>query len=324
MGSDRTARCCRVSCALEASVEDVWRALTEPTTVRQWLGDLSEPFVSGELLTLDRGDGDFSILETLRVEPATCLEYVSRSFGIGPGSTVTWALQARGDGCLLTVTDIGSEPDARPIREAWLRRMARLESVLRGQPPGSSFEIADVHLSTELPGQVEDIWRAIGEFPFSDAQEFEVSDVVHDNEAYTLGFQLSQPDWLAPTQWRLRVTPLPRSGLVDLRHVGWQAISFSTDVRQQQRKRFAGWWYRALLQLTLRYVRRFDIGTLTPSEVDARRAQPGVVVLDSNRVTLWNRGHVPGAIFAGQEDIPAHALPVEQDSTLVFYCRDTM
>jgi rhodanese-related sulfurtransferase len=91
-----------------------------------------------------------------------------------------------------------------------------------------------------------------------------------------------------------------------------------------QRKRFAAFWHRFLLRFTLDCARSWQIPTLSAAELKARMELPEVFVLDANRATLWERGHVPQAVFVGQEDIPLDRLPPDKDAELVFYCRDTM
>ena len=45
-------------------------------------------------------------------------------------------------------------------------------------------------------------------------------------------------------------------------------------------------------------------------------------VFDSNRETLWEQGHLPGAVAVGQETFPPEVLPADRGAALAFYCRD--
>src|SRR5262249_46637363 len=71
-------------------------------------------------------------------------------------------------------------------------------------------------------------------------------------------------------------------------------------------------------------VRSWRIPTLSAVDLKNRFDRPGLFVFDSNRTTLWERGHVPQSVFVGQEDIPVDLLPSDKNAELVFYCRDAM
>ncbi len=59
---------------------------------------------------------------------------------------------------------------------------------------------------------------------------------------------------------------------------------------------------------------------LTVDEVAARLGSPGFVVVDTNHVTRWARGHVPGARQLDPDRFSAADLPGDRAATLVFYC----
>src|ERR1051325_7005653 len=124
--------------ALSASATTAWRALTDPEVVAKWFGTLTAPFRGGEDARLEFGDGDYFLLHTLRIDPPSLLQYSWRFLGIGPLDTITWRITARGDGCLVTVTD--TEPDRSPeaallLRTGWMDFTGRLEEFLsRGLP----------------------------------------------------------------------------------------------------------------------------------------------------------------------------------------------
>src|SRR5581483_10593999 len=129
--------------------------------------------------------------------------------------------------------------------------------------------------------------------------------------------------WLHPTACRLALRPRAESALLTIRHVGWEGIGFERAARLQARRRFAALWHRVLLFLTLGHVRALGIPTIAPAELRARLGEPGLYLFDSNRVTLWRQGHVPGAIHVGQEELAPRLLPPDRGASLVFYCRDT-
>ena len=93
--TEAQAAAVRVTRALDRPAHDIWWALTDPAGLERWLGECSEPLRAANLCSLDLGDGDASVLEVLRADAPTHLEYAERSFGIGPRATVTWRLEPR-------------------------------------------------------------------------------------------------------------------------------------------------------------------------------------------------------------------------------------
>ncbi|HUA17163.1 MAG TPA: rhodanese-like domain-containing protein [Bryobacteraceae bacterium] len=58
---------------------------------------------------------------------------------------------------------------------------------------------------------------------------------------------------------------------------------------------------------------------LTMAQVEAILGKSGVYVFDVNTPELWERAHLPGAIFVDQPDLRKF-LPRDKKATLVFYC----
>jgi uncharacterized protein YndB with AHSA1/START domain len=336
--------------AISAPAQAVWRALTEREIVRRWRGELSAPLCPGELTNLDFGDGDFSVLEVIAVEPPRRLVYIQRLLGLGPKETITWQITPKGDGCLVSVTDAAQQRSAeaaRVVRGGWLEQTRRLEQVLHTgapEPPPWSREFSAY---TELPGDTQAAWEHmidpeaqakwlplvgalpadVGRYRLKDADEpaeCELTDLAIDPQRCELSFRLAHADWLAPTRCALWLEPRSQGVLFAVRHTGWEAISFEQAEQQQQRRRFAKLWHMAMLYFSLGYVRRWAIPTLAPIDLAAQLDQPDLFIFDSNRVTLWEQGHIPSATFVGQEDIAPERLPAQKQATLVFYCRDAL
>jgi rhodanese-related sulfurtransferase len=47
--------------------------------------------------------------------------------------------------------------------------------------------------------------------------------------------------------------------------------------------------------------------------------QPGVKVYDANPPDLWQKNHIPGATFIGEQKL-ASVLPADKATKLIFYC----
>jgi hypothetical protein len=69
---------------------------------------------------------------------------------------------------------------------------------------------------------------------------------VRTNLPRGVGFQLTHPDWAKPTECELELTPRRGGALLNVKHVGWQAISRQKDYQKSQRRRFAALWISAL------------------------------------------------------------------------------
>lgn len=76
-----------------ASPEEIWKALTEPSALRQWLalcrGSLEQ---TGRDCVLDFEDGEFFLCRPTAVEQSHRLQYVWRWLGIGQATSVTWLI----------------------------------------------------------------------------------------------------------------------------------------------------------------------------------------------------------------------------------------
>jgi uncharacterized protein YndB with AHSA1/START domain len=335
--------------AIAASPAQLWAALTEPSQLSQWLGSLDQPLRAGELSTLSGDDGEFWLLETLEVDSPARLRYIQRHLGIGPKATISWQIRPCAGGCLVTMRDSEAErsPEQRQrIHRIWLDQTERLERWITVRQPLAPRESGPFSASIDLPGDVAAVWALLdpslrqpwlpldgplaapgATLTLLDAAEpaaFAISAVTLDPAARTLRFSLAHRDWLAPTSCTLDVQPRQQGALLVVEHSDWTAISVDRAEQRRQRQRFVALWNMALLRLTLSYVRQQQIPTLSPADVQTRLGQPDLFVFDSNRETLWQRGHIPGARFAGQEQIAAELLPADKRAQIIFYCRDSM
>ena len=111
--------------------EKIWRALTQPHLIEEWLmkNDF-KPVVNHHFnLSADWGAVDCRVLT---VEPHKTLSYTWAAYGLE--SVVTWTLTPRNSGTLLRMEQSGFRPDQQQAyqgaRGGWQRFFAALEQVL--------------------------------------------------------------------------------------------------------------------------------------------------------------------------------------------------
>ena len=112
--------------------EKIWRALTQPHLIAEWLMNNDFNAVVGHRFNL-RGDwGGVLDCEVLAVEPNRTLSY---SWGaLGLESVVTWTLTAKGTGTHLRMEQSGFRPDQpqayQGAKGGWQQFFAALEQLL--------------------------------------------------------------------------------------------------------------------------------------------------------------------------------------------------
>jgi hypothetical protein len=263
---------------------------------------------------------------------------------------VGWSLAPAGEGCRVTLTSTLT-PELRETalatRRDWLERTDGLEAFLRHGRPMTCPRPRDIGAATELPADGEALWARISDpevqrrclplrgglteagaaFDLRDGVEpqvLRVAEVRLRPHELALSFRLGYEDWLEPTDCSIRLRAGPGGTVLAVSHVGWEGISLDCACRGQQRRRLASVWYKALLEMTLGLVRSWRVPTVGAAELRERLGGAGWFVFDSNRLTLWEQGHIPGAAFVGQEGFAPGALPPEKGANLAFYCRDSM
>lgn len=111
--------------------EKIWRALTQPQLIQEWLmANDFQPVVDHRFkLSADWGAVDCQVLA---VEPHKTLSYTWDAYGLE--SVVTWTLTPTGTGTLLRMEQAGFRPDQRQAYQGakggWPKFLAALEQVL--------------------------------------------------------------------------------------------------------------------------------------------------------------------------------------------------
>jgi uncharacterized protein YndB with AHSA1/START domain len=111
--------------------EKIWRALTQPQLIEEWLmkNDF-KPVVDHQFnLSADWGSLECKVLE---VEPNKTLSYTWG--GMGLASVVTWTLTPSGSGTHLRMEQVGFRPDQQMAYQGakfgWPKFFANLEQVV--------------------------------------------------------------------------------------------------------------------------------------------------------------------------------------------------
>ena len=117
--------------------QKIWRALTQPHLIEEWLMKNDFKPVAGHRFNLRREPRpDVSIVidcQVLAVEPNKTLTYTWTAYGLE--SVVTWTLTPTDTGTRLRMEQAGFRPDQRQAyhgaRAGWHQFFATLEQVLR-------------------------------------------------------------------------------------------------------------------------------------------------------------------------------------------------
>jgi uncharacterized protein YndB with AHSA1/START domain len=111
--------------------EKIWRALTQPHLVEEWLMKNDFNPVVGHRFNLRANWGTVDC-QVLAVEPNRTLSYTWGSLGLE--SVVTWTLTATSTGTHLRMEQLGFQPDQQQAYQGakfgWPRFFAKLEQVL--------------------------------------------------------------------------------------------------------------------------------------------------------------------------------------------------
>src|SRR5438034_5186021 len=116
--------------------EKIWRALTQPQLIEEWLMKNDFKPVAGHRFNLRRDPKpDVSVVvdcQVLEVEPNRTLSYTWSAYGLE--SVVTWTLTATSTGTHLRMEHSGFRPDQQQFYQGakggWQQFFAALEQVL--------------------------------------------------------------------------------------------------------------------------------------------------------------------------------------------------
>lgn len=111
--------------------EKIWRALTQPQLIEEWLMKNDFQPTTGHRFEL-RGDWGSVACKVLEIEPHRTLAYSWDAHGLK--SVVTWTLAPSGAGTTLRMEQAGFQTDQEPFyqgaKAGWPRFLAALEQTL--------------------------------------------------------------------------------------------------------------------------------------------------------------------------------------------------
>ena len=111
--------------------EKIWRALTQPHLIEEWLMKNDFKPVVGQGFTL-RGDWGSVDCQVMAVEPNKTLSYTWEAMGLE--SVVTWTLTPTGTGTHLRMEQSGFRPDQQQAYQGakfgWQKFFGSLEQLL--------------------------------------------------------------------------------------------------------------------------------------------------------------------------------------------------
>jgi uncharacterized protein YndB with AHSA1/START domain len=111
--------------------EKIWRALTQPHLIEEWLMKNDFQPVLDHKFAL-RGDWGAVDCQVLKIQPHTTLSYSWAAHGLE--SVVTWTLTPTSNGATLRMEQTGFRPDQeqayRGAKMGWGNFLAKLEQVL--------------------------------------------------------------------------------------------------------------------------------------------------------------------------------------------------
>jgi uncharacterized protein YndB with AHSA1/START domain len=127
------ALCVIVERDLPFAPEKIWRALTQPHLIAEWLMKNDFKPVVGQGFNL-RADWGAVACEVLTLEPNKTLAYTWSAMGLE--STVTWTLTPTDTGTRLRMEHSGFRPDQQQAYQGasygWKKFFANLQAVLEG------------------------------------------------------------------------------------------------------------------------------------------------------------------------------------------------
>jgi len=131
--SESETRSVTVERDLPFPAERIWRALTQPHLIKEWLMESDFAPEVGHRFSL-RADWGAVDCRVLTIEPNRTLAYTWAAYGLE--SVVTWTLTPTGTGTRLRMEQSGFRPDQEQAyqgaRYGWPQFFAGLERVLAG------------------------------------------------------------------------------------------------------------------------------------------------------------------------------------------------
>jgi uncharacterized protein YndB with AHSA1/START domain len=261
---------------IDAPPADIWRALTDPASVKQWFftcqGSLE---MVGRDCVLDFDDGDYFLCRPMVVQPPHYLEWRWRWLGIGPAWSVKWHLTPTDYGTKVTVVDEALNPPARTGHyrgEGWPEILDLLGAFVR---TGTNYRWpcrSQSYVLSELPVTIYAAWEQLfsdsglrwwlhgftGRLAAGDSVNIEMGDatgavqmVVKEvvppmyNTFPFVSFSFKRPFWPAEIPGRLFLEPAGWGrSLLQVFQTGWENLG--PGLQRKERATIVGFWAEAV------------------------------------------------------------------------------
>jgi len=266
----------QVTVEVNATAEQVWKALTDAETAARWFGNLSGSLAPGAKHRLDFGDGDFFTISDVQLDEPRRLQYRWRFLGTGPENLITWTLKPGSlePGRSTTVVTVNddeanrSQADVRELTEGWTDFLQRLEryhatgtdtrydwrrkfdgAIEFPVPAGLAMEYLVFRPDTHrwLPWKPAAISEGL-EVSIGDGiapEKFSIASLERLDES-SISFELGCEAWNGRTKCVLQIRPHGTGSILIVSHSGWEGIAESNSDQMFQRKRFGSLWIAAL------------------------------------------------------------------------------
>jgi uncharacterized protein YndB with AHSA1/START domain len=250
---------------VDASIDAVWLALSDPVRIEQWFGDLEAPWMVGRTSRIDFGDGDFFVATATEIVEPTLLEFEWSFLGVGPINRIRWTVSARPDGAEITVEDV--DPDRTPAEAdqmvaGWTDFFGRLRRFLvTGERERYEWR-EEIDGSVTLPqGEFAPLetdslyrWLPIASDGFRPRWFFIVDDEGPQRfqlenwnlESNRLSFSVQIPNATGSTSCTVEIEAIANGTRLRFVHTGWRSLGLPDGRSRALRRRFAATWIATL------------------------------------------------------------------------------
>lgn len=255
----------RVVIRVDESIDAVWSALSDPTMIGKWFGDLDQPWMVARTGRIDFGDGDFFVVAATEIVEPNLIEFEWSFLGVGPINRIRWTVSPRPEGLEIEVED--SDPgrtaaEADQIVAGWTDFFGRLRRFLvTGKTERYEWR-EDIDGSVNLPqgdfAPLEEdslyLWLPIAGDGFQPRWFFTVDDegpqrfrVENWNlESNRLTFSVEIPNATGSTSAAVEVETIAEGTRLRFLHTGWRSLGLPDGRSRALRRRFAATWIATL------------------------------------------------------------------------------
>jgi hypothetical protein len=225
----------------------------DPSLLAKWFAEVDQ-LKPGEDFRFDFGDGDFFSGSVADWEEPTFLRLKWRFWDLGTEYEIGFSLIPLDSQTEISVQDCGAltVDEAQGLREGWEDFLLRLDRFLRSGEPsryewnyeiGTAIVLTDLELSLHPLLLDLDWWKTA--FP-----GVKMSSPAKTATEITLRF--NEEDWRGQeTEATVTLHKIGQRTYVAFTHKGW--VKLPPDKQLAERKRFAGYWAKALRWLEQNY-----------------------------------------------------------------------